>query len=86
MLSIGMHIFNDDIYRITVAMKVKTKSISSIAASLIWTRCDTSDNVYQDLQNWRYYFHLYCHNVFEVTVTNIFQYQSQVVDTDNITL
>jgi hypothetical protein len=58
MLSIGMHIFNDDINRITVAMKVKTKSISSIAASLIWTRCDTSGNVYQDLQNWRYYFHL----------------------------
>jgi hypothetical protein len=53
MFSIGMHIFNDDIYRITVAMKVKTKSISSIAASLIWMRCDTSDNVYQDLQNWR---------------------------------
>ena len=58
MFSIGMHIFNDDIYRITVAMKVETKSISSIAASLIWMRCDTSDNVYQDLQNWRYYFHL----------------------------
>jgi hypothetical protein len=45
MFSIGMHIFNDDIYRITVAMKVETKSISSIAASLIWMRCDTSDNV-----------------------------------------
>jgi hypothetical protein len=34
MHSIGMHIFNDDIYRITVAMKVETKSISSIAASI----------------------------------------------------
>jgi hypothetical protein len=44
-----------------------------------------SDNGCQDLQNSCYYFYQQCHNVFDVTMNNNFQYRNQFVDTDNIT-
>ena len=47
--------------------------------------CKTSDNVCQDLQARRYCFHQQCHNVFYVTLSDNIQYQSQFVDTENIT-
>jgi len=56
-------------------LKVETDIISSIPAR---TRYDTSDNVCRDLQNWHY------GKVFDITLTNNFQYQRQFVDTDDI--
>jgi len=56
-------------------LKVETDIISSIPAR---TRYDTSDNVCRDLQNWHY------DKVFDITLTNNFQYQRQFVDTDDI--
>lgn len=48
--------------------------------------CDTSDNVHQVLQNRRYCFDLYRHNVFDITFTDSCQYQHQIADINNITL
>jgi len=67
----------DKLYHIMLYRKVESERIS----------CDTSDNVhgFWDLQNWRYCFYWWHHIVFDVTLTNIFQYRIQFSDTDNIT-
>ena len=46
-----------------------------ITASLIGWAINTSDNVCQDTKNWGCYFHWKCHNAFDVTLTDNFQYQ-----------
>ena len=64
-----------NMYKITAVLKVETDIITTIAAMSM--SCDTSDNVCRDLQNWRYYFYRWRQNVFDVTLTDNFQYQSQ---------
>ena len=46
------------LFRITAVLKVETDMIIIIAASLIGTSCDTSDNICLDLQSWSYCFYL----------------------------
>jgi hypothetical protein len=41
-------------------------------------------NVHQILQNWCYCFNCWHHRVFDVALTNNFQYHRQFLDTDNI--
>ena len=56
-------------------MKVET---DSIAANLTGRPVILiSDNTCQDLQSWLYCFYRWCQNVFDVTMTDKFQYQSQ---------
>jgi len=49
------------------------------------TCCDTSDNVCRDMQNWRYCLYRKCHNVFDITLTDNFQYHCLFIETKNIT-
>jgi len=66
------------VYKITAVLKVETDIIVSIAGSKPdRTSCDTSDNVCRDLQNYRYCFFRWRKNVFDVTLTDNFQNQSQ---------
>ena len=39
--------------------------------------CVTSENVCRDFQNGQYCFYRYCHNMFDVTMTDNLQYQSE---------
>ena len=73
-----------DIYRVTAVLKVETDIMWSIAASLIGRVDTNSGNICGDLENWRYCFYHYCYDVFDIALTNIFQYQSQFVDAENI--
>lgn len=58
-------------------------NITSISSSQLWRICDTNDNVFRDFQDWSYCFR---HNVFDVTLTDTFKYQSEYVDTDHISV
>ena len=49
------------------------------------TSCYSSDNVCWDIKKW-YLFLLSVISLFDVTLTNNFQYQSQFLDTDNTAL
>ena len=60
-------------------LKVSTDIIASITASPTQRNSDTSNNVYQDLQNCCWCFYLWRQNVFDITLTDNFQYQSVLV-------
>ena len=70
-------------YSITAVLKVETVIIASITESFRKS-CETSDKVCLVLQNLRYSFNWQRHDVFDLTLTDNLQYQSEFLDTDNI--
>jgi hypothetical protein len=48
--NVQLQLSSTNIYRIMAVLKVETDIITSIVASFDRTSCNTSDNVYQDLQ------------------------------------
>ena len=71
------------------SMKVETRHYSYIITDEFdRTSFDTGENVCRDLQNSRSFngvFFYRQHHVFDSTMTDNFQYQSQFVDTENTT-
>jgi hypothetical protein len=57
----------DKTYRITSILKVETDIITNISVNSIGRVCD---NICRGLQNWRYRFYRWCHNVLYVRLSD----------------